>query len=175
MPVSRARDPKRSRGTRRPLFLACTLLAFCSACVLANGCSLDFTVRPDPGDASADGATDVLVERVQDALAEGDAVQDGDAPSVDCQALRDEVEAKLKSARACTLASGHCQSTIKDQCECDVVIATPGSTAAGAYADAVARLKNTTCERGCSPSPGCPLTTNRNCLQKGAIVECYPP
>lgn len=141
------------------------------------GCSLDFTVRPQPADGGSSpeaGADADAGDRPNDAgtgeAGDGSPL-DADA-AVDCDALELEVKAKLDAARACTLASGHCTTTVKDQCNCDVVIAVTGSPAASDYEAAVTKYKASTCALGCGT---CPSTANRNCLQKGGIVECYPP
>jgi hypothetical protein len=141
------------------------------------GCSLDFTVRPEPSDAGSpldasdasdadppgDAASDVTI---------ADASADADA-AVDCTALAVEVDQKRKATRTCTLASGHCQSTVKNQCGCDVVVAVAGSGSVIAYEDAVTRLKSSGCALGCGDG-GCPSPTPRNCLQQNTDVLCFP-
>lgn len=145
------------------------------------GCSLDFTVRPDPADGGSpqDGGPDA---NQPDGDSGGDVtVADaGDASSadvdaaVDCKGLADDVDAKLKAARTCVLASGQCTTTLKNQCDCDVVIASNGSTQASSYQDAVAKFKSSGCVLGCTGT--CASTANRNCLQGGGgDTLCFPP
>ena len=142
------------------------------------GCSLDFTVRSQPADGgSAPDANDASdANPSEDAgsdVAVVDATPDADA-AADCTALALEVETNLKNARACVLASGQCMTTVKDQCNCDVVIAVAGSASVAIYEASVTDYKASGCALGCSDA-GCPSTGSRNCLQKGGIVECFPP
>lgn len=152
--------------------------------LLVTACSLDFTVRPQPADGGSpsDAGIDVDqpgidADRDSDADASiadaGDATTtDGDA-AVDCTALANDVAAKLKAARACTLASGHCTTAVKNQCDCDVVIASGGSAAVASYQSAVSQFKGSGCFLGCTGT--CASTANRNCLQSGNDVLCFPP
>ncbi len=107
-----------------------------------------------------------------DARLPADAGSDVDASAADCDALRAEVEAKRKAARRCVLASGQCTEIVKDQCDCDVVIAIPGSAAVATYEAAVTAFESSGCARGCAQT--CAATTPRNCLQNGADVLCVP-
>lgn len=148
---------------------------------IAAGCSLDFTVRPQPADGGSpsDAGPDVT-EPDGDATgpdvdagdASDGATEDADA-SIDCKALADDVDAKLKTARTCVLASGQCTSVVKNQCDCDVVIASSGAAATSSYQDAVAKFKASGCVLGCTGT--CASTANRNCLQNGSDVLCFPP
>ena len=142
---------------------------------LGAGCSLDFTVRPDPGDAGsppADAGDAAIDSSPPVDASDADAVIVADADGgPDCDALAKEVAAKRDAARKCTLASGQCMSTVKDQCECDVVIAVGGSPAAASFEEAAKRYKTSGCTLGCST---CTTPTNKNCLQTGSDVSCFP-
>lgn len=141
------------------------------------GCSLDFAVRPQPadggsppdaGDASdADAPDDAGMSDVTVVDANGDA----DAAE-DCAALAAKVDARRKETRKCTLASGHCQTTVTNQCGCAVVVAVAGSASVIAYQEAVDELKKSSCALGCGPS--CPAITSKNCLQQNTEVLCFP-
>jgi hypothetical protein len=145
--------------------------------LLLAGCSLDFTVRPQPveGGVPTDAGpdADAPLDAAPDVIDAGPDVEvDANDSGPDCLALADEVDSKRDAARACTLAAGHCQQTVKNQCDCDVVIAVPGSADVIKYQEAVDRLVKSGCPLGC---PGvCPMTTPRNCLQNGTLVRCSP-
>lgn len=140
-----------------------------------TACSLDFTVRPDPGDAGAPFEAGAADGEARDATSDAEAPETGgpDADAgPDCTALANDVDAKRKAARACTLASGHCTTTVKNQCDCDVVVAVAGSAAVAAYQAAVEAFKSSGCFLGCTGS--CAATTSKNCLQNGSDVLCFP-
>lgn len=144
---------------------------------LTGACAHDWTVRAD-GDAGPSaiddggplpveaGPTDAGIDVAVDATP-GDG-----ATGPDCTALANDLGAKRKAARVCQLGQGQCLSTVKDQCDCDVVIAASGSPAAIAYVSAVNAFKASGCEKGCAQQ--CASTTPRNCLQQGADVTCVP-
>jgi hypothetical protein len=142
---------------------------------LLTGCTLDWAVRPDPPfvDGGVDAGPDTVAP--SDANAPADAtVTDSDAtPSVDCAALRSKVDTARKTARTCTLTIGECQQTVKNECDCDVVIRQVGSSQATAYVNAVRELLDSGCPTGCTGAL-CPSTTGRNCLQNPSGPECYP-
>jgi hypothetical protein len=144
-------------------------------------CSLDWQVRSDPGaqpsppDAANERGEDHFVPvPVEDA---GDAAvipvdADSDADASDrCAALQAELLAQLNKARACSFLTGECQLTVKDQCNCDVVVANPDASATTDFRSSVAQLK-AECSLACGT---CPSTTGRACLAKGTKIECYPP
>ena len=117
---------------------------------LAPGCSLDWGVRPDPGDGG-------LPETSRPDVTVGDT--GGDAPgdtgkdsAPDCGALGAAVAAAKSNARNCTFGTaGACKAKVKDQCTCDVVVTTGGSTEAMAYTKAVADFLGAPCP----PDPAC--------------------
>lgn len=144
---------------------------------LTGACAHDWSVRAD-ADAGAtpidDGGPVPIEAGPSDAGIDAavDANPGDGATSPDCTALAIDLGAKRKAARACQLGQGQCLSTLKDQCDCDVVIAVPGSSSAIAYASAVTGFKASGCPKGCASQ--CAATTPRNCLQQGADVTCVP-
>ena len=162
----------------RPVLRALGLGASFAAVVLA--CSLDWAVRLDDVDAS----------RPEDGGPEDNTPQDGsidaereDAPAndadatitVECVALYDQLDAALKNARQCvTLGVSECQQTVKDVCDCDVVVRQVGSSQAKDYEKTVAKLRDSGCPTGCTGAL-CPSTNGRGCLSKPSGFECYPP
>jgi hypothetical protein len=141
-------------------------------------CNLDWNVRPDPVDGGTIVGRDASDERSsggRDAGADGPSmVTDADTGvGVDCAALTAELDDRRKTARRCSFQVGECLESVKDACDCDVVIGRSGSAETSAYASSVARLKESGCPLGCG---ACPATTPRNCLSKATgVIECFPP
>lgn len=148
-----------------PTFVAATAL-------FAYACALDWDVRPDPGTGVDSGATEA-----------GDAATDsatGDAPSdapagdaADCAALLADVTTKRTLARSCQLASGHCTTSVKDECDCDVVVKLAVDSKTDAYLAAVAAYR-VACTPSCAACPQLPPSGSWACLQSGSVVECFP-
>lgn len=144
---------------------------------LTSACAHDWSVRADVDAAAVptdDGGPSPVEAGPSDASvdARGDAPSGDGATSPDCTALGIDLGAKRKAARSCQLGQGQCLSTVKDQCDCDVVIATSGSPQTIAYLSAVTALKASGCERGCASQ--CAPTTPRNCLQQPTEITCVP-
>jgi hypothetical protein len=146
----------------------------CAAAMMA--CSLDWAVRSDPG-ASPESGGDVADARSGD---DSDAATSSDAPmlvdSAYCMALAAEVARTKTKARECQLVvAGQCTTSVKDECECDVVVRFAGAVATTDYANAIGALR-AACEKSlaCKPCPQLPLMGSWKCLQQGLPVECYP-
>jgi hypothetical protein len=122
---------------------------------------------------SADAESDTGGPAPRDAAADAAENADADAAGApDCVALAASVDRARKDARACELGKGQCLSALKDQCDCDVVIAVPGSSKAIAFESAVSALRASGCPKGCAAS--CAPSTPRNCLQQLGDVVCVP-
>jgi hypothetical protein len=142
-------------------------------------CSLDWKVRPDPGDGGGPETSrpDVIV---------GDTGVDapGDAPdetSVDpdaggCGALRADIAPAKASAKACALASGQCKATVNDECGCPVIVKMAGSAESTAYASAVATFTGK-CGKpaDCAACPALGLEATWACLQPGTPAPLCQP
>ncbi|MDB4939190.1 MAG: hypothetical protein JWP87_6162 [Labilithrix sp.] len=145
-----------------------------------TACSLDWDVRTDPGVTPVpETGTDVVDEPpigVDAADAEAEATDAPISPeAAACKALEDDVALKKKKARECVLASGQCQATVNDQCDCPVVVKMAGSTQATAYAAAVAKLINDCGKPPCVPScPTIGTMVNWFCAQTGPEALCSP-
>jgi hypothetical protein len=151
---------------RRNLVICAVTFVFAAA-----ACSLDFTARPATDDAGSppDAAAPDATSDAPSVDAADAGTTDADA-AVDCEALIAEVGTKKTAARMCSLGAGNCQTTTKDQCDCDVVIADPGSDAVTKYQQAVDRLKMSACAKGCTT---CIAVTNKNCLSTTEGTLCY--
>ena len=144
---------------------------------LAPACTLDWRVRPDPGDGAAAESSRPDVT-VGDAGLDGPADAPGDSePDADpCAVLREDVAKARSKAKECKLGTaGQCTTTVKDECDCDVVVRAAGSTENSAYANAVAALvgacgKPATC--GSCKQLGVPASWA--CLVNGVPTECVP-
>ncbi len=147
-------------------------LAIVAGAALFVACTLDWQVRPDPGTTppDLDASTEASASTEADAAAPAPA--DAEAgTSTDCTALRAEAAAVLQAARKCGFAVGECQPTVKDDCNCDVVVARADGADTNAYRAKVERMK-AECPRACG---SCPSVASRACLQKGnGQIECYP-
>lgn len=164
----------RVAGSRAQFRLGC-LASFAGMALACRGlaaCGFDWTVRETPeeaGVAEAGGRDSAFDVDASDAASPIDAAL-ADASVPDCTALFAEVTRTRKAAIACKLSSGQCTAAVKDQCNCDVVVALPGSAETAAYKQAVLDLVASGCELGCGT--GCGASTIRNCLQQGADVIC---
>lgn len=132
-------------------------------------CTLDWQVRPDPAPAAEAGT---------DAQTQGDGGADAASPidaapgsDAECATLAADVDAKKAKARVCTLTPGECQQTVKDACDCDVVVTNTGASSTSAYLAAVAAFK-AKCKASCPNT--CPPTLGRNCIQSISGIACYP-
>lgn len=140
---------------------------------IACACALDWDVRPDPGtnpdvlvpEAATEAATDAPA-----ADAETDATP---ADAGECEALLADVGAKKLLARGCQLASGQCTTTVKDECECDVVVALPSGSKTDVYVAAVAAYR-ASCTPSCAACPQLGVSTSWACLQSGGEIRCVP-
>lgn len=163
-----------SRAVRRTA-LALVLPCFFGLSFLgASACSYDWNVRAE-GDSAADAATKDVVTEAPDAGDTVDSSFDGtvftdSGPS--CADLEAAINAAATNARACSLASGQCTTSVKDQCGCGMYVAVAGSSFANKYAAAVASYL-----AECIPTcTGCGSPPAGTCLQHGdAGFLCYPP
>jgi len=155
--------------------VACALA--CAAAPLLAACSLDWDVRPDPGDTSTDAASDAAPEGGARADASGPldaAPKDGASDATDCTALAADVARTRPRARACQLAqTGQCKTTVKDECNCDVVVRLPSSPETDAYVAAVAAF-TASCTAACAACPQLVPSASWGCVQNPVAVECYP-
>lgn len=142
------------------------------------GCTLDWTVRPDPGDASASEAGDerqVDGGPSEDQDATGSTDTSTDTPVVDaaCDALFQTVETQRKQARACALASGQCAEQETELCDCQLWVAKKDSGAADAFRKAVAAFKQSGCTITCK---GCQslIPGTSGCVSVAGELLCTP-
>ncbi|MDB5215727.1 MAG: hypothetical protein JWO86_3654 [Myxococcaceae bacterium] len=151
------------------------------AAAVLSACSLDWSVRPDPGDASI--AAEAGGVDVTDALAPVDAA-DGSVPTdaplspeaAACQALGDDVTLKRKKARECQIGTaGQCTTTVKDECGCDVIVTSAGSTKTSDFTSAVmtflSECEKPPCTAAC-PQNGVPASWA--CLVVAGDTRCTP-
>lgn len=142
------------------------------------GCTLDWTVRPDPAapvDASvADAHADVTnrPDADDDDTTTPDAGDSGVDAAVDCDALTADVAAKKKSAQACSFQPGECSDTVDDACGCEVSVAKASASATTAYSAAVTTLE---AHPECLTCAACPAHIAGTCLQNAATtIACQP-
>lgn len=157
-------ETKRGRTLTLPGGLLCGLgLAAC----------FDWTVRTDtgPNDAGLDASLrpDVLAS---DGGAELEGAVPADAGPVDCVALVDEARALRKAARVCQLASGHCSTKVRDECDCDVFVAVAASASTEALTTKAAETRAAGCTSHCGTCPSLPL--QGGCVQVGTEFTCSP-
>lgn len=159
----------------RAATLRATTLVSALLCGLGIGACFDWTVRS--GASTDDAGPDV--SRPPDAqIAEageldGSATPEVEAGPVDCPALVDETRAARKSARTCQLASGHCATKVRDECDCDVFIAVGGSNASEAFVAKAAETRAAGCTSHCAAT--CPsLPVQGGCVQVGTDLTCSP-
>ncbi len=143
---------------------------------IAAGCSLGWEVRPDPGEA---GAPDTSVLDV--ALTESGTDAPGDvgadvveADADPCAARRAAVAKARAGARKCTFPSAtQCKVTVKDECDCDVIVASAASAETTLYSEAVAAFL----ADACAPSPACascPLLGSMTAWSCVSTNSCLP-
>lgn len=137
-------------------------------------CTLDWDVRPDPG-LSTDGAATDAIEAANDGTTTTDALND--APPIDaadCAGLEADVVAKKPLARACQLGqSGQCTTTVKDECNCDVVVRFASDPNTDAYVAAIAAYR-ASCTPSCQACPQLSPPASWACLQSGSVIACVP-
>jgi hypothetical protein len=155
--------------TARPAVRALLAGALVAAALVA--CTLDWEVRPDPAPVAEAGADVVAPATEAGADVMTPVVDAAPGKDADCTTLAADVEDKKAKARVCTLAPGECQQTVKDACDCDVVVTNAGASATSDYVAAVAAFK-AKCKATCKPT--CPPTFGHACLQSGVKIECYP-
>jgi hypothetical protein len=145
-------------------------------------CGLDWTVRSNPDDASpvGEGGPDVVADTqlgvdVADATTEMDAPLSPDAQA--CAVLAADVAAKKKKARECQFgAAGQCTTTVKDECDCDVIIRLQASTPTTDYTKAVS-LYVASCGKPPAAQCTCPqlgLPSQWACLVAAPDTRCNP-
>lgn len=136
-------------------------------------CALDWDVRPDPGTGPDVITPGTSAEAGPDAT-ESDAATDGTtAEASDCEPLLASVASAKALARSCQLASGQCTTTVKDECDCDVVVALASSPKTDDYLAAVAAYR-ASCTPACAACPQLGVPGTWLCLQSGAEIRCSP-
>jgi len=137
-------------------------------------CALDWDVRPDPGTSPdvlvPDAATDATGTDATGTDAETDATE---TDAGQCEPLLADVTAKRTLARACQLASGQCTTTVKDECDCDVVVALATGSKTDDYTAAVAAYR-ASCTPSCAACPQLGVPGSWFCLQSGGEIRCAP-
>ena len=138
------------------------------------GCSLDFTVRPDPGEggASIDGGPEGALSDALPPDADATTAADAPLPDAACTVLGDEVLKKRTKARECAFAIGECQALVKDECGCDVVVSFRDAGRTSDYEAAIKSFLEAGCKGACG---ACKPNPNRNCLSGAGGTLCYEP
>ena len=148
---------------------------------MLSACSLDWSVRADPGDASlAEGGSGADVADAPVALDAPDTSVPTDAPispdAAACDALTNGVAQKRTKARECQIGTvGQCTTTVDDECGCRVIVTFAGAANTNDYtaavADLVARCGKPPCTAAC---PQLGLSTSWACLGSGSGFSCMP-
>src|SRR5688500_6991927 len=149
---------------RRP---ALRILA-CGTVLAASlyGCSLDFWVRPDPGDAgiTTEGGADGSTGDGGGPDADG-STTDGPLPdAAACADLAKEIPPKKTKARECTFQVGECQAMVMDECGCQVVVSFLDAGRTADYEAAIKNFLGAGCKAACGGN--CKSVANKNCLQQ---------
>jgi len=148
---------------------------------VVTACSLDWSVRAEPGEPSVtEGGADVAADApLTDAPADG-APEDApvSADGSPCAALTADVANARKKARECQLGTtGQCGTTVDDECGCKVIVRTAGSTESTAYAAAVASLVGTCGKPTACATTACPqlgVMASWACLVVSSETRCTP-
>lgn len=149
--------------------------AFAASAVLgAAACSLDWTVRADPGPGADDGGEEAAADAPVDAPADTTIV---DAGSADCAADFADLAKKRSAAQACTLGdTTACKTTVKDECGCDLVVTSPGASATSAFTSAVAKAAADKCTPACDACASAVPQASWACTQHpDTTIHCFPP
>jgi hypothetical protein len=137
------------------------------------GCTLDWTVRPDPAAPADAGVPDHTAGDDDDSVTAPDAGIDADAspsgPPADCAKLRSDAASKKVQAKACNFELNECKTTVKDECGCAVAVG--ASSFVTAYENAVTALA---AHPECSVCNGCPTPATSTCLQSPSGIACSP-
>lgn len=144
------------------------------------GCSLDFSVRPQPGDGGSppDAGTDAGPS-IDDAGTDADvpdatSADGGDAAVGDCKALKDDLVVKKKTAQTCQTTTAFCQTSVKNECGCDIFVGKSDSVATFEYIGAIDAFKAANCVNGAVCPGVCPATDAKQCLYYLGEPLCYP-
>ena len=143
----------------------------------APACSLDWTVRADPADGAAldsSGPDGAVGETGSDAPA--DAPGDSAIDAGPCSTLAADVAKARAKAKECQLGTaGQCTTTVKDECDCDVVVRAASSVEDAAYATAIAALI-VACGKpaACGACKQLGLPASWACLRPASVTECLP-
>ena len=132
-------------------------------------------MRPE---ATEGGAPDTSLADVSVVESGIDAPDDAAAEGSDadpCDALRAAVVSTLDKAKKCTFGtSGQCSTTVRDECDCDVVVSVAGSTEATAYVQAVADLHAASCPPSPACAASCPVLPSKPSWSCLATSLCFP-
>ncbi|MBS2016380.1 MAG: hypothetical protein JST00_26080 [Deltaproteobacteria bacterium] len=154
--------------------LARTAVTVLVAVAALGACTLDWEVRPDPGVPSEAASPDVATDAGADAAtpdAPLDATEDDGAA---CAALLANVTSARAAARSCQLGqAGQCTSTVKDECDCNVVVRLASDPKTDAFVAAVASYR-VSCSPSCAACPQEKPPATWACLQSGSVIECFP-
>ena len=149
--------------------------------MLLAACSLDWSVRSDPGDAAlpdgpspADAADAPVPADGADTSVPTDAPISADAAA--CAMLMDGVTQKRKKARDCQIGTaGQCTTTVDDECGCKVIVTFAAAPDTMAYTKAVGDLVGQCGRPPCTAAcPQLGLSTSWACLGSGAGFSCSP-
>jgi hypothetical protein len=141
----------------------------------AAACSLDWTVRADPGPAppgidSEAGAFDAPFDAPPDSTLT-------DAGGADCAADLADLAKKKSAAQACTLGdTTACKTAVKDECGCDLVVTSPGASATSDFTSAVAKTAADKCTPACDACASAIPQASWACTQHpDTTIHCFPP
>jgi hypothetical protein len=150
-------------------------LASALLCGLGLGACFDWTVRAGASadDAGLDASRPIDAQTVDGGELDGAVPSEAEAGPVDCPSLVDEARAARKAARTCQLASGHCATKVRDECDCDVFVAVGASAASDAFVAKAAEARAAGCTSHCAAT--CPsLPVQGGCVQSGTDLTCSP-
>jgi len=148
---------------------------------MLSACSLDWSVRPDTGDASlAEVGSGADVADAPAALDAPDTSVPTDAPlspdAARCAMLMDDVVQTRKKARECQIGTaGQCTTTVDDECGCKVIVTFAGAPKTNDFVAAVSDLVTQCGKPPCTaPCPQLGLSTSWACLGSSGGFSCTP-
>ena len=149
---------------------------------MLSACSLDWSVRPDPGDASLaeSGSSDADAGDARVSPDAADTSVPTDAPvspdAAACAALASDVAQKRKKARECQIGTaGQCTTTVDDECGCKVIVTFAGAANTNDYTAAVSSLLAQCGKPPCTAAcPQLGLSMGWACLGSSGGFSCSP-
>lgn len=136
-------------------------------------CALDWDVRPAPVTSSDVLVPEAATEAAADATGTDAETDAAETDAAQCEPLLADVAAKKTLARSCQLASGQCTTTVKDECDCDVIVALASGSKTDDYVAAVAAYR-ASCTPSCVACPQLGVPGTWACLQSGGEIRCTP-